>query len=105
MSKDTGGAAFPHVAELISQDPKHGGIITKQITSGGMTLRDYFAAKENPPEIPMYLAEALVGYKAPYCFSLTPTEELIEYVEWIGAWQARWKFIMADAMIAERNKP
>ena len=41
---NTGGPAFPHVADLVQHSP-NGGITTKPITSGGMTLRDYFAAK------------------------------------------------------------
>jgi len=41
---ETGGPAFPHVADLVQHSP-NGGITTKPITSGGMTLRDYFAAK------------------------------------------------------------
>tara|TARA_R110000868_G_scaffold387451_1_gene656021 strand:- start:504 stop:755 length:252 start_codon:yes stop_codon:yes gene_type:complete len=41
---NTGGPAFPHVADLVQHSP-NGGITTKPITSNGMTLRDYFAAK------------------------------------------------------------
>lgn len=41
---ETGGPAFPHVADLVQHLP-NGGIATRAITSGGMTLRDYFAAK------------------------------------------------------------
>jgi len=44
MTTSTGGPAFPHVADLVQHSP-NGGITTKPITSGGMTLRDYFAAK------------------------------------------------------------
>jgi hypothetical protein len=41
---NTGGPAFPHVADLVQHSP-NGGITTKPITSNGMTLRDYFAAQ------------------------------------------------------------
>jgi len=41
---NTGGPAFPHVADLVQHSP-NGGITIKPITSNGMTLRDYFAAK------------------------------------------------------------
>jgi hypothetical protein len=44
MGMNTGGPAFPHVADLVQHSP-NGGITTKPITSNGMTLRDYFAAK------------------------------------------------------------
>ncbi len=39
-----GGPAFPHVAEIVSHDPETGNMMTKPITDGGMSLRDYFAA-------------------------------------------------------------
>ena len=39
MSKDTGGPAFPHTVEYKGADC--GGVVPH----GGMTLRDYFAAK------------------------------------------------------------
>jgi hypothetical protein len=41
---NTGGPAFPHVADLVQHSP-NGGITTKPITSNGMTLRDYFAGQ------------------------------------------------------------
>ena len=44
MTTNTGGPAFPHVADLVQYSP-NGGITTKPITSNGMTLRDYFAAQ------------------------------------------------------------
>jgi hypothetical protein len=44
MTTETGGPAFPHVADLVQNSP-NGGITTKPITSNGMTLRDYFAGK------------------------------------------------------------
>jgi hypothetical protein len=39
MTKDTGGPAFPHTVEYKGADC--GGVVPH----GGMTLRDYFAAK------------------------------------------------------------
>ncbi|MEJ3963079.1 hypothetical protein [Citrobacter braakii] len=39
MSKETGGPAFPHVVRYVSPDTY------ENLTHGGMTLRDYFAAK------------------------------------------------------------
>ena len=47
MSKDTGGTAFPTV-----EYKQPGGIGTSIMTiAGGMTLRDYFAAKAMQAEI------------------------------------------------------
>lgn len=43
MSKNDGGAAFPHMAK--AQYQELGGLVTEQITNNGMSLRDYFAAK------------------------------------------------------------
>jgi hypothetical protein len=43
MNKTDGGPAFPHVAELVRVDENM--VSTRQITDGGMSLRDYFAAK------------------------------------------------------------
>jgi len=39
-----GGPAFPHVAEL-SGDFGSGGIVTRQLTGNGMSMRDYFAGQ------------------------------------------------------------
>lgn len=39
MSKETGGSAFPHVVRHVSPDTY------ESLTHGGMSLRDYFAAK------------------------------------------------------------
>lgn len=40
---NTGGPAFPHVADVIHMDGNTA--VVKNYTQGGMTLRDYFAAK------------------------------------------------------------
>ena len=45
MIKDTGGPAFPHTVEYKGADC--GGVVPH----GGMTLRDYFAAKASEEDI------------------------------------------------------
>jgi len=74
---NTGGPAFPHVADLVQHSP-NGGITTKPITSNGMTLRDYFAAK------------AIIAYHADGEFS--DSEDV-----------ARWCYRLADAMLEARK--
>lgn len=46
MSND-GGPAFPHIADRVSGNARDG-FVTRSITAGGMSLRDYFAAKALP---------------------------------------------------------
>lgn len=74
MSKDTGGPAFPF-------EFKHDRVNAWQ--HEGMTLRDYFAAK------------AMQGLMA------NPREEVcsMTYAE-----SAVYSYVMADAMLTERNK-
>lgn len=43
MNKETGGPAFP-CDTIVARDEK-GHLYGSEISSGGMTLRDYFAAK------------------------------------------------------------
>ena len=55
-----GGPAFPHVARAKYMGT--GGLVSEQITEGGMTLRDYFAAAA----LQGMLAAPLVGGAAPH---------------------------------------
>ena len=77
MSKDTGGSAFP--APFWSNEKM-------RYLDEGMTLRDYFAAQA--------LTGIIAGWNvnSPDCTFNPP------------AFAAR-AYIVADAMIAERNKP
>ena len=72
MSNQDGGPAFPHINECVEPDTY------KPITSGGMTLRDYFAAK------------AMAGM-------VTGTDE------WLEDAVAKCAYKLADAMVAERG--
>lgn len=76
MSKDTGGSAFPEVYSSQNDDR----VMVEVYSAGGMTLRDYFAAK------------ALTTCSDDAAQNLT-REEIAE-----------WCYLMADAMLAERNK-
>lgn len=76
MSKDNGGPAFPQTEENseFRCEPAH----------GGMTLRDYFAAKAMPPLL---------------------TERGLKEIAVSGAGGfAQACYLIADAMLAERAK-
>jgi hypothetical protein len=77
MTKDTGGSAFPEVS--YKKPDGHGAHI--MTVSGGMTLRDYFAGM------------VLQGICADPSYA--PCLEVI----------VKSSYEIADAMIAERNKP
>lgn len=74
-TKDTGGPAFPQIRELGA-------------SFMGISLRDYFAAKAMQP---------LIAGRNWNHFKGTD-EELIAH------W-AKASYVLADAMLAERNKP
>jgi len=79
-----GGPAFPHMADLVSSDGK-GGINTRQITSGGMSLRDWFAG------------QAMQGYLAAgndWSWRDSPIEKSV----------AEESYLLADAMLAARER-
>ncbi len=78
MTTNTGGPAFPHVADLVQHSPD-GGITTKPITSNGMTLRDYFAG------------QAIIAYHA---------DGELSYFEDA----ANWCYKLADAMLEARKE-
>lgn len=82
MKKDEGGSAFP-----IQEIP---GISTG---ANGMTLRDYFAAHEN--SVPTQ--EWVLKFNGRLVGGRVSAEELAAAV-------AAWRYLMADAMIAERGK-
>ena len=84
--RDDGGYAFPHIAEVVwSGDP----MTTRQITSGGMTLRDYFAAKALPECIRIAADQ-------------TPDDGLLSE---LFAKAAGYAWVMADTMLEARNEP
>ena len=90
MNKKTGGPAFPHVADVIQMN---GNMATvKNYTQGGMTLRDYFAAKA---------MAALYASRYEYEFTGAPrTPEFCKLMDELAvdAYQ------MADAMLKAREQ-
>lgn len=90
--KDDGGSAFPHVAEAMYQGLD--GLITKQITSGGMSLRDYFAAKA----MAGFLGNGGLRVQTERC-ALRMGDEIVPYAN-----LAESAYVIADAMLAERTK-
>ena len=81
--KNNGGPAFPHMADLNGWDPLSLTATTTQITSGGMTLRDWFAG------------QALAGFVARVPYGAFPADFIV----------ASQAYQIADAMLAERAKP
>jgi hypothetical protein len=88
MSKETGGAAFPHDEHLDSSTSMI------HVPSQGMTLRDYFAAKA----LPAILAQEDNGIQA-----WQPDATGGSSITAAEAW-ARDAYKIADAMLAERAK-
>lgn len=78
MNKETGGPAFPHVADIVQMQGDSA--IVKSFTQNGMTLRDYFAA--HAPE--------------PYKEWRGGSRGLMDIVEW------RWFY--ADQMLKAREQ-
>jgi hypothetical protein len=83
MSDKTGGPAFPHTVEYKGADC--GGVVPH----GGMSLRDYFAAKA----MPATMAEFDDGWK-----------EHAYQQETFLQWAAERAYAMADAMLKAREK-
>ena len=79
MNKDTGGPAFPHTVEYKGADC--GGVVPH----GGMTLRDYFAAKAMQSAYLHFSAEAEVTK------------------HWTTEGLAESAYAMADAMLKART--
>lgn len=79
-ARDTGGAAFPQLEVVSSERDGHGDVIEPFTSSaGGMTLRDWFAAQ------------------ALFCASQKTNG-------FDPQWLAATAYIIADAMLREREK-
>ena len=80
MSKeDNGGPAFPQT-QTLDKENTNGFVSGLDVGEGGMTLRDYFAAK------------AMQGFAADPNYGAKIQE------------MAEWSYKWADAMLAERSK-
>jgi hypothetical protein len=85
-TKPDGGSAFPcskRVDEKYMDEGGYGRTCAVTVLQGGMTLRDYFAAKELSKKDGAGICDDPIHYQslAAHCYT------------------------MADAMLAERNKP
>lgn len=70
MSIKDGGPAFPHQHDHVlyrADDPTKPAQTIKGFWTGGMTLRDYFAAKASDADIEEYLNGRRTRQAARYC--------------------------------------
>jgi hypothetical protein len=103
-TQNDGGPAFPETR----WDDK----TRQEVQWCGMTLRDWFAGKENLSEwddqesIPSKsMAEALAGYQQPtHGWSCSTQSEWIAMLTWEAKWRSALKYIRADAMLKARNR-
>ena len=101
---DDGGSAFPH-GEIIAEQHDSAGNFSGNILhheSAGMSLRDWFAGREkisNDENFSWELCEALAG-KRP---EKDRVSDPVGWEVWQAAWQAKIRFIRADAMLAARK--
>lgn len=83
MSKENhGGPAFPHIRKPVAPG------VEEVITSGGMSLRDYFAAK---------VLQGVMASGTSMSIGTNHEEEMLD--------MARAFYSMADAMIKARELP
>lgn len=96
MSKNTGGPAFPGIETVVTGIDSEGIERVDTEASGGMTLRDYFAAKT----LSSILAQRDCGINA-----LTPDDVYsATHGESAAELWARHAYEIADAMLAARAK-
>lgn len=102
-----GGPAFPSSYEFDSVSHITPGEIGASqrisVSTPGMTLRDYFAAKEviAEDEMTSSLAKALMGSEVPV--SDGSREKVIALYTWWAQAESRYKFLRADAMLKARE--
>lgn len=89
MTRDTGGPAFPGIEAVVTGIDSDGIERIDTEACGGMTLRDYFAAKALP--VAMTVPWSEIGY--------VPVNGLTDIQQ-----HARLAYRIADAMLAERVK-
>ena len=88
MSKDNGGPAFGELQQV-------GDVAMRD---GGISIRDYFAAKAIPSglNVSSHDAANLVGRECPF--------DSAGKIQWLADVNAALCWIMADAMLKERAK-
>lgn len=72
----------------------------------GMSLRDFFAAKAALEEMTTFQAKGVMGEKPPQWPPYTDTTDFaacLECVKWWAEAEARFRYIVADAMLRARE--
>lgn len=98
-TRNDGGPAFPRSA-------LSGGDHGYPVQSDGMSLRDWFAATL-PGELGRIDPEAIseLAGPAPYIDDfVTEGEWGIARIRWFAEFEAAWRYMRADAMLAAREK-
>ena len=98
MKPNEVGSAFPHPEVARVQD----GRCVVADADPGMTLRDWFAGKEqlsDSYDFSAEICEALAGKRPDGNWSSNP----IAWLEWEATWRARIRYIRADAMLKARE--
>lgn len=101
-----GGSAFP---EHHYFDPSRGAygqtVTASEVGAGGMSLRDYFAAKASNAVISLLVNSYLEVLKTndPEVWN-TPTRYSESHCKTLATVEARYRYALADAMLAERSK-
>lgn len=93
MKIDDGGPAFPNTAKPM----------TGEVAEWGMSLRDWFAGNERIHREETFgweVCEALAGPRPEKDQKTDP----IGWEIWQATWQAKIRFIRADAMLAARKE-
>ena len=99
---DDGGPAFPQTEVLMNS-----GFPDMKVreTTGGMTLRDWFAGNESIAEYDD--PEASIGRIGDLLAGPRPVggwgEDPLVMLKWEAKWRAELKYLRADAMIAARK--
>ncbi len=108
-NQDDGGPAFPHVPSIQASKREH----------GGMSLRDWFAGQEPPAKMladlidldDTHLAHLVGADPEEMVFILKAPKEnplyqqnVVLRLRWLAKAVAMMRYILADAMIAERSK-
>lgn len=92
LSDKTGGPAFPQFDVIAGDRDGHGDVIDAYTTAtGGITVRDYFAAAA----LPAVIASTSAGQ---HMLNIREGETVMSAI-------ARDAFVLADAMIAAREEP
>lgn len=96
MNKENGGPAFPS-PEIF--DERRGEYL--QHGSEGMSLRDYFASNlaDEDEDFTDTVKQRMLGRPCP-----SLADDAVGVLEFEAEFRAKWRYMRADAMLAERSK-